>query len=424
MNRSILGERAALAAAALGLLGCTSSDGTTGEAASEIVSVNGLSMINGLSMLNGLSSTGMVGFGMSGGAMLLKPLNNGALAPNSALMTSTAGRITAAYLVRCALPLGHSLTQKDQTGASYTFLGQLGLAPEWETSSCAAGCQEYVSACLMAHVNTAGLHIPIWLDAASPNVGWGQSALFPKQEGSFFGNLFVNPPQAYYCDGDGFTGGATGVVAGRIGAGGANEPYVNPFGDGTLCKNTPSVVAYYGAGATEPDGYSQLTYHKPWNNVVTVWRASTYTAVFDPVYKYRFYALSTRANPMLINLTNSSTAAGTQLQQWPLSANLDSSQFSILLSGIYWKFVAKKDATKCLDAGAGTNGTVVTLQTCNGSPRQQWAFNTDGGYGSAFIQNVGSGRCLDATGKTQGLAMDVYDCGKGSWQEFWILAGT
>ena len=173
--RSVWGERAALIVAALGLLGCNPSGGTTGEATSEIVSVNGLSMINGLSMLNGLSSTGMVGFAMSGGAMTLQPLTGGALAPTSALMTSTAGRITASYLVRCALPLGHGITLKDNTGASYTFLGQLGLAPEWEMSTCAAGCQEYVSACLMAHVNTAGMHIPIWLDAASPNVGWDKT---------------------------------------------------------------------------------------------------------------------------------------------------------------------------------------------------------------------------------------------------------
>ena len=129
--------------------------------------------------------------------------------------------------------------------------------------------------------------------------------------------------------------------------------------------------------------------------------------MFDPVNKYKFYSLLTRANPMAITLANSSTSAGTQLQQWPLSANLASSQFSVLLSGLNWKIVAKNDSTKCLDAGAGTNGTVVTLQTCNGSAQQQWAFHTDGGYGSAYVQNVGSGRCLNATGKTQGLVMDV-----------------
>src|SRR5581483_9116575 len=124
------------------------------------------------------------------------------------------------------------------------------------------------------------------------------------------------------------------------------------------------------------------------------------------------------------NLKNGSTAIGTQLQQWSLAAGLASAQLSVLASGSYWKIVAGKDSSKCFDAGAGTNGTVVTLQTCNGSAQQQWAFKTDGGYGSAYIQNVGSGRCLDSMGKTQGLSIDVSDCVQGSWQEFWILGGT
>ena len=133
----------------------------------------------------------------------------------------------------------------------------------------------------------------------------------------------MNPPKAYYCDGDGFAAGASGIVAGRIGAGGANAPYVNPFGDGTLCKNTWGVGAHYSTGASEPDGYTQLSYQRSWTNVVTVWRAGSYTAILDPVYKYRFYALSTRANPMAITLsqTTAAPAAGTSWQQQPLSYN-------------------------------------------------------------------------------------------------------
>jgi hypothetical protein len=143
----------------------------------------------------------------------------------------------------------------------------LGFAPEWETGACGNACQEYVSACLMAHVNTAGAHIPLWLDAYNPNVGWGQSASYPHQEGSFFGNIFVSPPKAYYCNGKDFD---QGVVPGRLGASQPGAPYVNPYTKGwgwksTYCKdNCTSADNPHAA-----DGYKACAGH---NNVVTVFR--------------------------------------------------------------------------------------------------------------------------------------------------------
>src|SRR5262249_28163959 len=137
-------------------------------------------------------------------------------------------------------------------------------------------CQEYVSACLIAHVNSAGFHIPLWLDSPQANMGWGQNASYPKQEGTFFGNLFTSPPQAYYCDGAGFGTGGQGIVAGRINGGDANM-YQNPFGLGVLCTNTWGMVPYYSSGATVPDGFTQLVYDRAWTHPVTVWRASSYT---------------------------------------------------------------------------------------------------------------------------------------------------
>ena len=43
---------------------------------------------------------------------------------------------------------------------------------------------------MMAHVNTAGVHIPIWLTSEAPQIGWGLDLVnYPKQEGTFFGNI-------------------------------------------------------------------------------------------------------------------------------------------------------------------------------------------------------------------------------------------
>jgi Ricin-type beta-trefoil lectin domain-like len=396
-----------------------------------LAAVNGLSSTNGLSLTNGLASVN--GLALANGLASVNGLSS-----TNGLMTTADGRRTISYLARCALNNGDSLVKADQTGTNYTFAGAMGLCPQWKSASVATDwqCQEYLSACMMAHLNTAGIHIPLWLDAdpSKTKVGWGTSTSYPKQEGSFFGNIMttglighgtVAAPKGYYCDGAGFTGGASGVAAGRINAGGTNVPYSNPFGDGVLCKNTSGVTANWTSGGTEPDGYTQLIYGgTPWNNVLTVWRASSYTAAFDTGYKYSFYALSTRANPMLIDVTGGVTTDGAKLQQWAQSAALDSSKFSVLASGSYWKIVMKANANECLDAGAGTNGTIVTTKTCNGSTAQQWSFSMDGGYGSAFIKNVASGRCLDSMGAAQGTGVDVYDCAgsSGSWQEFRIVA--
>jgi len=169
------------------------SDQSAGE--SELVSSNGLSMINGLSLTNGLSGNGLSGNGLSGNglsgeALVLNPLSTNGLSSSTYLMNSDAGRSTLSYLVRCALPAGHTITKKDSTGASYSFAGGIGLTPQWETGSCNNDCQEWISACMLAHVNTAGAHIPIWIVGQDSYLGWGQSSSYPNQEGTFFGNIF------------------------------------------------------------------------------------------------------------------------------------------------------------------------------------------------------------------------------------------
>ncbi len=182
-------------------------------------------------------------------------------------MTTAAGRTTVSYIVKCALPTGHSIIKKDQTGATYTFPGALGLAPGWETGPTTQEDRNMVSACLMAHINTTGQHIPIYLDGPAP-LGWGRNAAYPVEEGTFFGDLFVSPPTGRYCGGRGF---GSNVVAGRIGdQAGASVPYkVAKSPDGTstrcdmVCKRDPS-----------GDGYNSC---QGVNQTITVWRQFTGT---------------------------------------------------------------------------------------------------------------------------------------------------
>jgi hypothetical protein len=219
--------------------------------------VNGLSSTNGLGTVNGLSSTN--GLGTVNG-----------LSSTNGLMTTAPGRATVEYLVRCALPAGVSITKRDQNGASYTFAGELGLAAGWQNGGCNTDCQETISACMLAHINTAGVHIPLWVVAQDRSVGWILSPQYPNQEGSFFGNIFTtgahgtDPSKvpAYYCNGIDYN---DDVVPGRIGANQVGAPYVDPFKGHGYCKDscTPADMPYNKSGFKACNG---------WNHVLTVWR--------------------------------------------------------------------------------------------------------------------------------------------------------
>jgi len=133
-------------------------------------------------------------------------------------MTSASGRTTVSYLVKCALPPGHHITKQDQSGNWYTFQGSLGLGPTWESGACDENCQQAISACMMAHVNTTGVHIPLWVEGPMAALGWGSNDTFPLPEGTFFGNIFTPTARVSsthsFCNGKGFD---TNIVPGRLG---------------------------------------------------------------------------------------------------------------------------------------------------------------------------------------------------------------
>jgi hypothetical protein len=238
----------------LALAGCTPSTGTSGEAQSDLATINGLSIINGLSMTNGLS--------MVNGLSMTNGLAGDGLMSGSDAMNTDDARTTMAYLVRCALPPWATITKQDADGNSYTFYGAIGVAPQWQWGACDSECELQVTPCMLAHVNTSGVHIPLWVVGDNPLLGWGLSSGYPDEEGSFFGNIFVSPPKAFYCNGKDFD---VGVVPGRLGAGLGNAPYTDPYGGTGYCRDncTPADIPDQNAGYKACMGY---------NHVFTVWR--------------------------------------------------------------------------------------------------------------------------------------------------------
>jgi hypothetical protein len=367
-TRSCL-PRATLGLVGVGLIGVAAlgcqidSADDLGATEDQLTSTNGLTMINGLTMTNGL--------GTGNGLTMINGLTmtNG-LASSTGLMTSAAGRITVAYLVRCALPSGHSISKKDQNGTSYTFAGAIGVAPAWENGACDTTCQEAVSACMMAHINVAGVHVPLWLDSPIPAIGYGSSSSYPNEEGTFFGNIFVTNSNgkvpAYYCEGSGF---ASGVVPGRLGATAAGI-FTNPFGSGAQCaaKCTAAPSSYKGQGYAACNGYK---------SPITVWRASSYRPVFDSSYYYR---LVNSQSKLGLEISGASTADGAPLVQNTASTTKTNQMFRVVLTASStWTIVAVNSGKEVVATGS-TDGSPVKQKTSFATGADLWAIDDHNGH--------------------------------------------
>ena len=405
-----------------------------------IYGANGINSVNGISSVNGI--TGVNGIMGTNGISATNGINgiNG-LSETSGLMTTDAGRKTIAYLVRCALAANDTLVKKDQNGTQYTFNGGMNLCPQWKYGSVATDrtCQNMLSACLMAHINTSGVHVPLWIDSESPAIGWGVSPSYPKQEGTFFGNIImtgnlsnlampnVNAPVAYFCEGAGIS---AGVVAGRLTSGATNVPYTNPYGQNVKCVNTSSVTAGpTSAGMTAPDGFKSACangYCFQNGEPLTVWRNPSYTPVFDQAYRYSLAPM--HVGGKAIDVAGGSTNNGTAIQQFAASSTDDSEKFTIQPKGTAWKIAMKANTNKCLGpVGKGTaNLTHIEIQDCDANnSAQDWAMTADANTGTFQIKHVVAGRCLDvsAASTADGAALQLYDCWNGANQRFKVSSG-
>ncbi|WP_093519184.1 hypothetical protein [Stigmatella erecta] len=150
------------------------------------LSVNGLT-VNGLNV-NGLTVNGLNVDGLETAAF--QDWFNGEPAVRD---------ITMHYLVQCAVPAGEQRTFTNPvTGTTHTWHGVLGLAPGWAAGALPTLAeQQIISACLAAHVNAYGKHVPISVQgrtalgeaiASTPE----ELATYTEEEACFFGNLFTD----------------------------------------------------------------------------------------------------------------------------------------------------------------------------------------------------------------------------------------
>jgi len=160
-----------------------------GAGAQQLVGDNGLSA-NGLSA-NGLSANGLSANGLSANG-LSKASFSTWFNTNAALSNTVMS-----YVYGCAAPAGSTLTWKNPTtGVNYAWAGVLGLATGWAGGAPATVAeQQVITACLAAHVNKYGIHVPIAVEGrgatgAQIPILVGELTTFSWREACFFGNLF------------------------------------------------------------------------------------------------------------------------------------------------------------------------------------------------------------------------------------------
>ncbi|WNG52664.1 hypothetical protein F0U60_30530 [Archangium minus] len=156
-----------------------------------------LSSPNGLAF-NGLAFNGLAFNGLAFNGLAFNGLTSAEF--SSWFQTDPElGDMVMKYLVQCAVPAGQtrSYTEPD-TGLTHTWTGNLGLAPGWAKGAPASlEEQQLISACLAAHTNKYGLHVPLSVlgpTASGTHIPYSAEELasFPEKEGCFFGNLFTD----------------------------------------------------------------------------------------------------------------------------------------------------------------------------------------------------------------------------------------
>ncbi len=88
-------------------------------------------------------------------------------------------------------------------GTTYRFPGSIGLAPDWGRlhGSCDGSCQRWVSACVLARVDAAGVKREISIRGDNPALRPAPHELrdYPNREATYYGNIFADQEPRYLC---------------------------------------------------------------------------------------------------------------------------------------------------------------------------------------------------------------------------------
>ena len=139
---------------------------------------------------NALTANALTANALTANALTANALTANALTANG--LRDPLAREFLKYVVSCALDEDDSVSFKID-GKRYEFRGALGLAPEWGRShgSCDGDCQRWVSACVLARVDAAGVKRMISIRGEQPRAAPGGQRAAPLHRPR--GDVFRQP---------------------------------------------------------------------------------------------------------------------------------------------------------------------------------------------------------------------------------------
>src|SRR3982751_4505334 len=149
---------------------------------------------------NALTANALTANALTANALTANALTANALTANG--LRDPLAREFLKYVVSCALDEDDSITVKVD-GAKYTFDGSLGLAPDWGSKhgSCDLDCQRWVSACVLARVDAAGVKrmISIRGDNRALRPDAKELRQYTEREATYYGNVFLKNQPRFLC---------------------------------------------------------------------------------------------------------------------------------------------------------------------------------------------------------------------------------
>ena len=394
--------------AVVSTVGCNEVGGDESTTESSALAVeNGISMLNGVTTINGMSTTNGVNTGNG-----ISTANG--ISTTNGLMTTAMGRRTVQYIASCALGPGQTLSKNDQYGNPHNYPGSIGLATNWLNNGITADDEANVSACLMARINSAGMHVPLWMDGTQGSVGWGYDPTYPNQEGSYFGNVMRTDTDgtvhAFYCNGRDYL---KGIVPGRLGADDTSSMYKNPFGLNAYCDgNCKSPHS-----STKPDGTTVTDGYGSCNNIsnpITVFRKSSYNPVFDDNYIYK---LVNSSSHLALDVYGWGTAENTNVDQYNSLPQANQHFRIIQVTTSQWKII-DMNSGKAITNRNGNSANVQTNTYVN-QATDNWAIDDHNGH--FILKNKSTGGYLHSPGSGVGSLVNVTTSYNGTPDTDWDL---
>ena len=203
---------------------------------------------------NALTANALTANALTANALTANALTANALTANALTANGLADPLTMEflkYVAGCALRADQSLNLT-VGGQDYSFPGSVGLAPQWGMSggSCDTSCQRWVSACVLARVDAAGVKREISIRGLNPALlpSRTELATYTQREATYFGNVFAPGEPRFLCLPPGATSdervcgdSMTECPMTVVGSCASDCLFAGPFGEYDVCSDSGKV---------------------------------------------------------------------------------------------------------------------------------------------------------------------------------------